>query len=211
MVSDHGSVKSVDRIIKRSDGVVYRRRSKIMKQTQDKDGYMVVSLSKDGVTKKCKVHVLVAAAFVDGWFDGAEVDHIDNNRKNNAATNLQWVTHLENVSKSIASGNHMSCRDLTGSQNPNYGNRKLSRMYAEDRELAVIKQGRPGSQNGRSIPVKVIYEDGAEQAFAYTRECAEYLITQGYFTPSDINYISSKISKAAREGHTLHGLQFVIQ
>lgn len=51
------------------------------------------------------VHRLVAENFVDGYFDGAVVNHIDGNNRNNSAANLEWVTTADNVHKSyITSG-----------------------------------------------------------------------------------------------------------
>lgn len=47
------------------------------------------------------VHMYVAHAWVDGYFDGAEVNHKDFNRFNNSADNLEWVTHSENVKHSV--------------------------------------------------------------------------------------------------------------
>lgn len=52
------------------------------------------------------VHLYVATAWVDGWFEGAEVDHIDYNRKNYNSSNLRWVSHSENVSHSSDVGHY---------------------------------------------------------------------------------------------------------
>lgn len=54
------------------------------------------------------VHLYVATAWVDGWFDGAEVDHIDYDRSNYNADNLRWVSHLDNVHHSSVDVNHYS-------------------------------------------------------------------------------------------------------
>lgn len=55
------------------------------------------------VTKS--IHRLVAEAFVDGYFDGAVVNHIDGNNRNNRASNLEWTTTKDNIHKSyITSG-----------------------------------------------------------------------------------------------------------
>lgn len=42
------------------------------------------------------VHRLVASVWIAGWFEGAEVNHIDYNRTNNTAENLEWVSHHDN-------------------------------------------------------------------------------------------------------------------
>ena len=66
------------------------------------DGYPIVSAcgyNKNGepTQRSIQVYILVAKAFVDGWFKGAEVNHKDFNRKNPSAENLEWVTHAENI------------------------------------------------------------------------------------------------------------------
>ncbi len=43
------------------------------------------------------IHLYVAHGWVDGYFEGAEVNHKDFNRMNPHADNLEWVTHEENV------------------------------------------------------------------------------------------------------------------
>ncbi len=51
------------------------------------------------------VHRIVAAHFVEGWFEGAVVNHIDGNNRNNNASNLEWTTQGDNIRKSyITSG-----------------------------------------------------------------------------------------------------------
>ncbi len=59
-------------------------------------GYLKVYI---GNNKYKRIHQLVAELYVDGWFDGAEVDHIDCNKHNNHYTNLQWCTSEYNRSK----------------------------------------------------------------------------------------------------------------
>lgn len=68
-------------------------------------GYVYISLEYKGKKRKCGVHVLVAESFVDGWFEGAEVNHKDLNKLNNKWDNLEWVTHSENQKHQIKAYN----------------------------------------------------------------------------------------------------------
>ena len=43
------------------------------------------------------IHMYVAHAWVEGYFDGAEINHKDFNRMNYNADNLEWVTHRDNI------------------------------------------------------------------------------------------------------------------
>lgn len=67
---------------------------KLMKPYVEKSGYRGVTLKG----KRYRVHRLVAKAFVEGYFEGAVVDHIIpvSNGGTDEATNLRWVTPLEN-------------------------------------------------------------------------------------------------------------------
>lgn len=70
-----------------------------------REKYLNIILCKaDGQYTK-SIHRLVAECFVDGYFEGAVVNHIDGNNRNNHASNLEWTTVQDNVIKSyITSG-----------------------------------------------------------------------------------------------------------
>ena len=92
-VSNQGKVYSVPR---RDSGNVSRG-GFLLKHQKDRYGYEYVILSKNGVRKHEKVHRLVGAAFCDGYSPEKEINHIDENKSNNAADNLEWVTPGQNV------------------------------------------------------------------------------------------------------------------
>ena len=74
--------------------------SKILKPDKYNAGnsiYLRVTLSKDNKTERFSVHRLVAEAFVANPENKPFVNHKDNNASNNCATNLEWVTHSENM------------------------------------------------------------------------------------------------------------------
>ena len=62
----------------------------------DKGGYLVVSLWANNSAKQCKVHRLVAEAFIPNPEQKRCVNHKDGNKQNNNVENLEWVTHGEN-------------------------------------------------------------------------------------------------------------------
>lgn len=64
----------------------------------DNVGYKQVIIRKD--KKRChkRVHILIANAFVEGRTkDKCMVNHIDGNKLNNNANNLEWVTNRANT------------------------------------------------------------------------------------------------------------------
>lgn len=72
---------------------------RILNPTTSHQGYLYVTLCNKEGHKKFKVHRLVAEAFIDNSEGLETVDHIDNNKLNNNALNLQWLTIADNVRK----------------------------------------------------------------------------------------------------------------
>ena len=61
-----------------------------------KGGYYHVSLTNEDCRKGCKVHRLVALAFIQNLENKTDVNHIDKNKLNNNVSNLNWMTRKEN-------------------------------------------------------------------------------------------------------------------
>ena len=96
-VSNLGRVRSLDRKrpmpLHNKDAEI---KGRIIRQSPASGGYMCVTLC-DGHNRKTKsVHRLVAFAFVSGYFPCAQVNHIDENKANNRASNLELVTCSQN-------------------------------------------------------------------------------------------------------------------
>ena len=78
------------------DGKVWsKRRDKYLKGSNNTDGYLFVSLCKDGKRKQTTIHQLVALHYIENPEDKPEVDHKDRNVINNSVSNLRWVTKSE--------------------------------------------------------------------------------------------------------------------
>lgn len=82
-------------------------RERILKYFNDCAGYLQVKISKNKKPKTIRVHILVAIMFHGHKPDGTSkivVDHIDNNKLNNCADNLQLITNRKNASKDRIGG-----------------------------------------------------------------------------------------------------------
>ena len=86
---------------------------KLLKTYLDNIGYVIAKLTlKPYYSKPFKVHRLVAKYFVEGYFDGAVVNHINANGLDNYYKNLEWVTQRENVIKSYETSNLSQVRNF---------------------------------------------------------------------------------------------------
>ena len=74
-VSNMGRVKSLNY---RNSGI-----EKILKLNKSKQGYLRITLNKNGDRKTFQVHRLVAEAFIPNIDNKPEIDHIDTNKENN--------------------------------------------------------------------------------------------------------------------------------
>lgn len=69
-------------------------------------GYLQVQLKGDGGRREYyTVHRLVADAFLEENLAGrSQVNHLDGDKTNNAATNLEWATQSENIRHGYSTG-----------------------------------------------------------------------------------------------------------
>lgn len=87
-VSNLGRVKSLERIIDAKHHV----KKRILKQGVQRGGYLHVGLCKNNKVKIKKIHRLVAEAFIPNPYNLPQVNHKDENIKNNCVDNLEWCT-----------------------------------------------------------------------------------------------------------------------
>lgn len=79
--------------------------TRIMKPSLDGGGYLRTMLIRDdGITHTIKVHRIIAQTFIDNPDNKAEVNHKNGIKDDNNASNLEWMTHLENVQHCIDNG-----------------------------------------------------------------------------------------------------------
>lgn len=94
-------------------GRVFGKRGEL-KQRLNSDGYCQVTLGSGGGTRKYRgknrrvfrVHRLVAICFIPNPENLPDVNHIDYDRTNNRVSNLEWLSHSENVRHSSKTGKY---------------------------------------------------------------------------------------------------------
>lgn len=92
-----GEVRTKDRTVIGKDGKKYHVKGRVLRQQQNKDGYMYVHLQVNGKQIYPFVHRIVLACFIPNPDDLPEVNHIDCDPTNNRLDNLEWCTHEYNV------------------------------------------------------------------------------------------------------------------
>lgn len=78
-----------------------RKTPKILKNSNNMDGYYRVGLHLNGHQYDALVHRLVAVAFISNKENKQEVNHKDGDKKNNNVDNLEWSTRSENILHSV--------------------------------------------------------------------------------------------------------------
>ena len=197
-VSDWGNVRSLDRYImsKNRWGHLVKTffKGKMMKKGHDRDGYVVVTIAKDGVHKQKRVNRLVAETFLPNPENKPVVGHTKplpdgtEDKTANEAWNLQWMTYEENA---------------------NYGTlleRNSERMKKEykDGKRKKVWEGkkRPDHSKIISIPIIEIREDGSIIEWEST---TEYCRETGINTPRVILAVNGK---NRNKGHHYRTSQF---
>jgi hypothetical protein len=146
-VSDTGRVRNV-------------RTGKLLKQGIDKYGYLKISiLNDDGGKRYSTIHRLVAEEFVPGWDANLQVNHIDGNKLNPRADNLEWVTAHKNHIHAVANGlnanaNRTLVEDLESGQTLTFNSIKSAANYINihaNNLIPLIRRSKDAPLLGRWI------------------------------------------------------------
>lgn len=96
-ISNLARVKSLERTRINIKGAgVFPVREKILKGCIGKEGYPLVSLSKDSQVRHFRIHRLVAIAFIPNPMNKPTVNHKNGIRRDTRLENLEWCTNSEN-------------------------------------------------------------------------------------------------------------------
>lgn len=133
----------------------------------DKNGYNTVMLVNNGQRKLCKVHRLVAKAFIDNSEFKTQVNHIDGDKSNNKSDNLEWVTPSENTLHSYKMGLAKSSK---------------GRALSVETKMKISKGNKGkkvGIDNPNSIPRLIIYNN-EKYIFDSKEEAKRYFLELGF-------------------------------
>ena len=103
-ISNTGIVKKQN-ILCVKNGKIIVKEGRIITPHKNKDGYLSVTLLKNGLAKGMRINRLVAEAFILNPENKPRVNHLNNIRTDNNANNLQWVTVSENINHAFKNGN----------------------------------------------------------------------------------------------------------
>jgi len=190
-VSNNGRIRSVRRTLTRS-GKPITYKGKIIQPQSNSVGYLRVHIKFNNTMCRYFVHRLVAEYFVANTSNKPDVNHMDSNYLNNMFSNLEWVTHKENMHHAIKNGRFDNSFSKT--------NEKF-KADRESKQKAVIGTN---VKSGESIIFKSINEAGRHfKSFASGSICLccqnKLKTAQGYYwrslTPQEISLMNQEWGK----------------
>lgn len=83
-VSSHGNIRNA-------------KNKQCLKQSKQRNGYLYVTLRKNGNQYHSLMHRIVALSFIENETGHAEINHINEDKEDNRVSNLEWCDHRYNI------------------------------------------------------------------------------------------------------------------
>ena len=136
------SIIGYDKYCACPSGRIYSLRAgRFLQPVLQSSGYCHVTLSQDGMRNNFSVHRLIAIAFIPNGENKATVNHINGNKHDNRLSNLEEVTHQENMKKASEETNAWSFREVGEFDEKGNMLRKFANASVAAREIGIL----PGS------------------------------------------------------------------
>jgi hypothetical protein len=171
--SNQGRIRSIDRVVLRSDGNLALCRGKILKPWPNDKGYLRVHVGKHRY-----VHDLILEAWIGPRPAGMHGCHTDDNNINNRPSNLKWDTPTANEQAKVRAGRHRNgCGRTTKREPSGRSRRDYQREYRQlngdkirEKERARDRKQREGRERKR--PGRPRINRHADHDQADPRRCA---------------------------------------
>lgn len=147
-ISDLGQVRSVKRVVTRSNGRPHTVASRLRKPQAVARGHLKVMLSNlDGTLSGVYIHRLVLEAFVSPRPEGLIGLHRDGDPTHNHVSNLYWGTYSDNALDSVRHGTNFQANktrcpqghEYTAENTYTWKNERHCRKCWSDRRVAKVK------------------------------------------------------------------------
>lgn len=152
------------------EGQVKNDLNNVLLKPSIQQGYAHVTLYINGKYKRCKVHRLVAIAFIPNPECKPYVNHIDGLKNHNVVNNLEWVTPAENTQHAVRTGLMLPTRE-----------HKVTQFSLEGDKIAEFASMSEAARATNSLVEKIcmccerkrITHNGFQ--WRYSNECGERL------------------------------------
>ena len=96
------------------NGTIFNKRGMEMKQSNNSEGYKIITLRASSEKKSYIVHRLMAMLFLPNFNNHPTVDHKDRNKLNNSLYNLRWTSPMyQNFNQGIRQDNTSGQRGVS--------------------------------------------------------------------------------------------------
>lgn len=99
-----GRIRSNHRVIIRNDNIKTTIKERILKQTSNGTGYLVVYLCLNATTTTYLVHRAVADSFLENPLNKKTINHINGIKTDNRLANIERATQSENLKHAYRTG-----------------------------------------------------------------------------------------------------------
>lgn len=96
--SNLGRIRSTDRTVLKNNGVLGPYKGKILRLFEGTGGYMYVAIAKEqNKFQARRLHRVIAETFIPNPLNLPQINHINEDKKDNRAENLEWCTGKYNT------------------------------------------------------------------------------------------------------------------